>query len=98
MGDPNPTVGELFKINVVTYDDVNALIDAVLDGRMEEQVDLGEGYALNVAAAVKANAFATAVLRDKTSSKGARRTAVRTAILLARAQNATSMGRDREEA
>jgi hypothetical protein len=55
---------------------------------MEEQVDLGEGYALNVAAAVKANAFATAVLRDKTSTKGARRTAVRTAILLARAQKA----------
>ncbi|ACK81057.1 hypothetical protein [Methylorubrum extorquens] len=86
MADPNPTVGELFKTNVVTHDDVNALIDAVLDGRMEEQVDLGGGYALNVAAAVKANAFATAVLQDKTSTKGARRTAIRTAILLARAQ------------
>ena len=88
MPDPNPTVGELFKANVVTHDDVNALINAVLDGRMEEQTDLGEGYALNVAAAVKANAFATAVLRDKTSTKGARRIAVRTAILLARAQKA----------
>lgn len=86
MPDPNPTVGELFKANVVTQDDVNALIDAVLGGRMEEQADLGEGYAFDVAAAVKANAFATAVLRDKTSTKGARRTAVRTAILLARAE------------
>jgi hypothetical protein len=51
-------------------------------------VDLGEGYTLDVAAAVKANAFATAVLRDKTSTTGARRTAARTAILLARAQKA----------
>jgi len=88
MADSCPTVGELIKANVVTHDDVNALIDAVLDGRMEEQADLGEGYALDVATAVKANAFATAVLQDKTSTKGARRTAVRTAILLARAQKA----------
>ncbi|MGA4555518.1 hypothetical protein [Methylorubrum aminovorans] len=84
----DPTVGELFKAKVVTHDDLNALIDAVLDGRMEERVELGEGYTLDVAAAVKVNAFATAILRDKTSSKGAKRTAVRTAILLARAQKA----------
>ncbi|CAO4184610.1 hypothetical protein [Methylorubrum extorquens] len=88
MADSNSTLGELFKANVVTHDDLNALVDAVLDGRMEERVDLGEGYTLDVAAAVNANAFATAVLRDKTSTTGARRTAARTAILLARAQKA----------
>ncbi|CAO4173264.1 hypothetical protein [Methylorubrum aminovorans] len=88
MPDPNPTVGELFKAKAVTDDDVTALIDAVLDGRMEERFELAEGYVLDVAAAVKANAFATAVLRDKTSTSGVRRTAVRTAILLARAQKA----------
>ncbi|KQQ13705.1 hypothetical protein ASF59_19620 [Methylobacterium sp. Leaf121] len=81
-------MGELFKANVVTHDDLNALIDAVLDGRMEDRVEFAEGYTLDVVAAVKASAFATAVLRDKTSSNGARRNAVRTAILLARAQTA----------
>ncbi|UYW30170.1 hypothetical protein [Methylorubrum extorquens] len=88
MADANPTIGELFKSNVVTHDDLNALIDAVLAGRMNAQEELAEGYTLDVAAAVKANAFAPAVLRDKTSSTGARRTATRTAILLARAQKA----------
>ncbi|OHV16422.1 hypothetical protein BK022_12380 [Methylorubrum extorquens] len=88
MAGSSPTVGELFKARVVTHDDLNTLIDAVLDGRMEERAELAEGYTLDVAAAVKANAFATAVLRDKTSTTGARRTAARTAILLARAQKA----------
>ncbi|MBB2963511.1 hypothetical protein [Methylobacterium sp. R2-1] len=64
------------------------LVDAVLDGRMEEQAELAEGYTLDVAAAVKASAFATAVLRDKTSTNGARCNAVRSAILRARAQTA----------
>ncbi|ARO53845.1 hypothetical protein B2G69_06570 [Methylorubrum zatmanii] len=86
MTDSSPTVGELFKANVVTHDDLNALIDAVLAGRMNVREELAEGYTLDVAAAVRANAFATAVLRDKTSSTGARRSAARTAILLARAQ------------
>ncbi|MCP1558859.1 UNVERIFIED_ORG: hypothetical protein M2438_002949 [Methylobacterium sp. SuP10 SLI 274] len=88
MPDSSPTVGELFKAKVVTHDDLNALVDAVLAGRMNEREELAEGYTLDVAAAVKANAFATAVLRDKTSTTGARRTAARTAILLARAQKA----------
>lgn len=88
MPDANPTVGELFKAGVVTHDELNTLIDAVLDGRMGERAELAEGYALDVVAAVKANAFATAVLRDKTSTTGARRTAVRAAILLARAERA----------
>jgi len=85
MPNPNPTVGELFKAKVVTHDDLNALVDAVLEGRVEERVELGEGYTVDVAAAVKANAFAATALRDKTSTTGARRTAVRTTILLARA-------------
>ncbi|MEG9501074.1 MAG: hypothetical protein MIN69_04260 [Methylorubrum extorquens] len=88
MNDKSPSVGELFKANVVTHDDMNALIDAVLAGRMNVREELAEGYTLDVAAAVKANAFATAVLRDKTSTTGARRAAARTAILLARTRKA----------
>ncbi|MBB2964490.1 hypothetical protein FHU13_004906 [Methylobacterium sp. R2-1] len=34
MADSSLTVGELFKAGIVTHDGLNALIDAVLDGRM----------------------------------------------------------------
>lgn len=54
MADPDPTVGELFKTNVVTHDDLNALVDALLD----------------VAATVKASAFAMAVMCDEISRPG----------------------------
>ena len=86
MPDLNPTVGDLFKAKAVTDDQGNALVDAVLAGRTDERAELGEGYVLDVAAAVKASPFATSVLRDDTSRPGAKRNAVRTAILLARAQ------------
>lgn len=88
MADPNPTVGELFKAKAVTDEQVSALVDAALSGKLDDRAELAEGYVLDLAAAMKASAFATAVLRDKTSKPGARRNAARTAILLARAQKA----------
>ncbi|MEG9501385.1 MAG: hypothetical protein MIN69_05890 [Methylorubrum extorquens] len=88
MPDPNPTVGELFKAKAVTDEQVSALVDAALSGKLDDRVEFAEGYVLDLAAAVKASTFATAVLRDKTSKPGARRNAARTAILLARAQRA----------
>lgn len=86
MPDPNPTVGELFKAKTVTDERVSALVEAVLAGKLDDRAVLAEGYVLDVAAAVKASAFATSVLADETSKPGARRNAARTAILLARAQ------------
>ena len=83
-----PTVGELFKAKAVTDDQVNALVDAILTGQMDEGAPLGDEYRVDIPAAVKASPFATSVLRDKTSRPGAKRNAVRTAILLARAQKA----------
>lgn len=88
MPDPNPTVGELFKAKAVTDEQVGALVDAVLAGKLDDRAELAEGYVLDVAAAVKASAFATSVLADDTSKPGARRNAARTAILLARAEKA----------
>lgn len=82
----SPTVGELFKAKAVTDDEVDALVAAVLAGQRDERAELAEGYTVDVAAAVNASPFATAVLRDKTSRNGAKRNAARTAILLARAQ------------
>jgi hypothetical protein len=83
-----PTVGELLKAEAITDEQVNALVHSVLAGRPDERARLGEEYRVDVAAAVKASAFATAVLRDKTSKLGVKRNAVRTAILLARARKA----------
>ncbi|MGA4555142.1 hypothetical protein [Methylorubrum aminovorans] len=88
MADSSPTVGELFKAKAVTDEQVSALVDTVLAGQMDERAPIGDEYRVDVAAAVKASAFATAVLRDKTSMAGARRNAARTAILLARAEKA----------
>ncbi|MGG3811073.1 hypothetical protein ABEV34_05405 [Methylorubrum rhodesianum] len=84
----SPTVGELFKAKTVTDEQVTALVDAVLAGKLDDRAELAEGYVLDVAAAVKASAFATAVLADEASKPGARRNAARTAILLARAEKA----------
>ncbi|MGA4551030.1 hypothetical protein [Methylorubrum aminovorans] len=84
MADPNPTVDELFKAKAVTNEQVSTLLDAVLAGKLDVRAELAEGYVLHLAAAVKANAFATAFQRDKTSMPGARPNAARTAILLAR--------------
>ena len=88
MADSSPTVGELFKAKAVTDEQVGALVDAVLAWKFEDRSELAEGYMLDVAAAVKASAFATSVLADETSKPGARRNAARTAILLARAEKA----------
>ncbi|CAO4167862.1 hypothetical protein [Methylorubrum aminovorans] len=86
MADSSPIVGEFFKAKVVTDEQVNAAVEAVLAGKLDDRSELAEGYVLDLAAAVKASAFATSVLRDKTSMPGARPNAARTAILLARAE------------
>ncbi len=88
MPGPTPTVGELFKAKAVTDEQMSALINAILAGKLDDRAELAEGYVLDVAAAVKANAFATAVLADEMSKSGARRNAAQTAILLEKAQKA----------
>lgn len=87
MADP-PTVGELLKAQVVTSEQVDGFVEAALKGRLTEEAMLTAAYVLNLALAIRENRFATAVLRDKTTPAGARKKAVRTAILLARAQPA----------
>lgn len=88
MPDSNPTVGELVKAKAVTDEQVSAPVDAVLAGKLDERAELAEVYVLDLAALVKASAFATSVLSDKTSMPGPRRNAAQTAILLARAEKA----------
>jgi hypothetical protein len=37
MADANPTVGELFKAKAVTDEQVSALVDAVLAGKLDDR-------------------------------------------------------------
>ena len=88
MPDPNPTVGELFKAKAVTDDQVNAAVDAYHADPGTTAHPIADGYNLDLAAAVTGHGWASQVAANPESSPGLRRGAVRTAILLARAQKA----------
>lgn len=85
MAESSPTVADLFKAKAVTDDDVSRLVRAVLDGA-QERTPLADGYVVDLGAAVQASDFATRALGDPDSKPGARQTAARTAVLLARAE------------
>lgn len=86
MADPNPTVGELFKAKAVTDDEVNAAVAAYLADPETGAHPIADGYSLDLAAAVGGHGWASQVVGNRESSPGLKRGAVRTAILLARAQ------------
>jgi hypothetical protein len=86
MADPNPTVGELFKAKAVTDEQVNAAVDAFLADPATSAHPIADGYSLDLAAAVTGHAWASQVVGNPESSPSLKRAAVRTAILLARAE------------
>ena len=88
MGDPNPTVGELFKAKAVTDEQVNAAVKAYLADPGTNAHPIADGYSLDLAAAVAGHGWASQVVASPESSPGLKRAAVRTAVLLARAQKA----------
>ncbi|QIJ76170.1 hypothetical protein GU700_17170 [Methylobacterium sp. NI91] len=88
MPDPNPTVGELFKAKAVTDEQVNAAVEAYLVKPETDAHLIADGYVLDLGAAVAGHGWASQVVANPESSPGLRRSAVRTAILLARAQKA----------
>ncbi|MCY1644786.1 hypothetical protein [Methylorubrum sp. SL192] len=88
MADPNPTVGELFKAKAVTDDEVNAAVEAYLADPETNAHPIADGYSLDLGAAVAGHGWASQVVANRESSPGLKRAAVRTAILLARAQKA----------
>ncbi|GAA0278117.1 hypothetical protein LNAOJCKE_4530 [Methylorubrum aminovorans] len=85
MPDLNPTVGELFKAKAVTDDEVNAAVEAYLAKPETDAHPIADGYSLDLAAAVAEHGWASQVVANPESSPGLKRSAVRTAILLARA-------------
>ncbi|CAO4136737.1 hypothetical protein [Methylorubrum extorquens] len=88
MADSSPTVGELFKANAVTDDEVNAAVEAYLTDFEAGIFSIADGYVVDVDAAVVKHLWASHVIANEESSPGLRRTAVRTAILLAPAREA----------
>ncbi len=87
MADSSPTVGELFKAKAVTDDQVNAAVEAYFAGEAGAH-PIADGYSLDLAAAVAGHGWASQVVANPESSPGLKRGAVRTAILLARAEKA----------
>ena len=80
----DPTTGDLFKCGLVTDADVNAAIDAYMADASTGVFPLGDGYTLDLAAAVNGHSFAKNLLARKGASAISRRGVVQTAILLAR--------------
>ena len=82
----DPTIGELFKQALVLDADVRAAVDAYMADAETGVFPVGEGYGLDLAAAVGAHGPAKRALADPSASDGFKRTMVRTALLLARPQ------------
>ncbi|WP_437871419.1 hypothetical protein ACSD7O_24105 [Methylorubrum extorquens] len=88
MSGSDATVGELFKAKAVTEDEVNAAVDAYQADPDAAAHPIADGYSLDPAAAVAGHGWASQIVANPESSPGLKRAAIRTAILLARAQKA----------
>lgn len=88
MPDPNPTVGELFKAKAVTDEQVNAAVHAFLADVEASTLSIADGYVVDLDAAVAGHFGVSLLVADEEASVNQKREAVRTAILLARAQKA----------
>ena len=80
----DPTIGDLFKAKTITGDEVNAAVDVFMRDATIFLFRFASGHTLDVAAAVRANRHATAIIIEPTAKDGGKRLAIRTAIMLAR--------------
>jgi hypothetical protein len=88
VSESSPTVGELFKAKAVTDEQVSAAVEMYLSDLEAGIFPIAAGYVVDVDAAVVRHLWASHVIANEESSPGLMRAAVRTAILLARAQKA----------
>ena len=84
----NPTTGELYKAKAVTEEDVVGAVDAFMADQTMAAFRFGNGYQIDLAAAVEAHGWARAAMAADDVIVHVQRTAVRTAILLARPEKA----------
>ncbi|WP_132250199.1 hypothetical protein [Methylobacterium segetis] len=79
-----PTIGDLVKENTLSDDAVSAAVDAYMADPATTLFAFGESHELDLAVAISSNRWASDVLADSSASDGLKRSAVRTAIWLAR--------------
>jgi hypothetical protein len=80
----NATTGELYKAKAILESDVVAAVDAFMADPTTTLFVFGDGYRLDLAAAVRSHAWADATVRSTEATAHLKRVAVRTAILLGR--------------
>ena len=80
----NPTAGELYKAKAILEADVVAAVDAFMADPTLTTFLMGEGYALDLHAAVSDSPFALGLMANPDAKPSSKRSAIRTAILLAR--------------
>lgn len=76
------TTGTLFKMGLVTNDEVNAAVTAVLAGEGSTGFPLNAAYTIDLAAALQANEAVSKGLAVPDASAAYKRNLARTAILL----------------
>ena len=82
MPEP-PTTAALYAAQPIVEDDVMAIIRAYVANPAQAVSAVGEGYVIDVAAAVNAHPFAASVMHASWTSTDLRLAAVRAAVLLA---------------
>ncbi|WP_336489711.1 hypothetical protein [Methylobacterium nigriterrae] len=80
----DPTIGELSKQALVLDADMRAAVEAYIADAETGAFPVGEGYGLDLAAAVDAHGPPKRALADPNASDTFKRMMVRTALLLAR--------------
>ena len=78
------TTGELSKVKAILEADIEAAVDTFMADRSTAAFLMGEGDVLDLAAAVAESPFALGMLADPEIKPQSKRSAVRTAILLAK--------------
>ncbi|GJD97323.1 hypothetical protein [Methylobacterium iners] len=79
----DPYFGDLFKAKAISDEDVNAAVDAYMADPTTGRFMIGE-HPADLASAVARSPYAQSMLADPGIENASKRSAVRTAILLAR--------------
>jgi hypothetical protein len=84
----NLTTGELYKAKAILEADVVAAVDAFMADPTTTAFLFGDGYQIDLSEAVRSHEWASVTVGTKDATEHLKRTAVRTAILLARPEKA----------
>lgn len=79
----DPTIADLLRAGTLTDDDVTGAMDAFLSNPTPGEHPLGQGHVIDVNAAVEADPWASAVVRDGAEGETITRDAIRKALLKA---------------